>query len=234
MAIKCRIYAPVGSHEDLLPYLVRRLLENGANSSFVNRIVDDKSPISELVEAPYNKAKQLISKINQTIPLPKDIFDSNRINSTGFDSSDYLELMNLSSKLKKYENHQWQAQPLISGYKKSLNYFDVYSPAQQSRKIGEIAFAKAEDLNDTIVNAIVTHVYTSLITSLISTDFDFILTIDEDGLVRSWDMNTGVSIIFIETKDENYYLYNFNIFFFFQDTCTCMDNIKITSNCIYG
>lgn len=72
--IPCRIYAPVGSHEDLLPYLVRRLLENGANSSFVNRIVDDKAPISELVEDPVAKSKSLLDKINKNIPLPEDIF----------------------------------------------------------------------------------------------------------------------------------------------------------------
>ncbi len=74
LGIPCRIYAPVGSHEDLLPYLVRRLLENGANSSFVNRIVDEKAPISTLVEDPVSKANHLLSKINQNIPLPASIF----------------------------------------------------------------------------------------------------------------------------------------------------------------
>ena len=52
MGIPCRVYAPVGSHEDLLPYLVRRLLENGANTSFVNRIVDEKAPLDEIVADP--------------------------------------------------------------------------------------------------------------------------------------------------------------------------------------
>lgn len=79
--IACRIYAPVGSHEDLLPYLVRRLLENGANSSFVNRIVDDKAPITDLVEDPVSKAKSLLSKINNNIPLPENIFLPARKNS---------------------------------------------------------------------------------------------------------------------------------------------------------
>ena len=83
--IPCRIYAPVGSHEDLLPYLVRRLLENGANSSFVNRIVDDKAPISELVDDPVSKARLLLSKINRNIPLPSSIFLPERKNSLGVD-----------------------------------------------------------------------------------------------------------------------------------------------------
>ena len=55
----CRIYAPVGNHEDLLPYLVRRLLENGANTSFVNRIVDDRQPIDEIIADPIAQLARL-------------------------------------------------------------------------------------------------------------------------------------------------------------------------------
>ena len=66
----CRIYAPVGSHEDLLAYLVRRLLENGANTSFVNRIVDEKLPIEEIVGDPVARVRRLPAKPHPRIPLP--------------------------------------------------------------------------------------------------------------------------------------------------------------------
>ncbi len=59
MGIPCRVYAPVGSHEDLLAYLVRRLLENGANTSFVNRIVDEKAPLDAIVADPIMQVRQL-------------------------------------------------------------------------------------------------------------------------------------------------------------------------------
>ena len=66
----CRIYAPVGGHRDLLAYLVRRLLENGANTSFVNRLADDEAPIATIVADPVEKAAALADKANPLIPLP--------------------------------------------------------------------------------------------------------------------------------------------------------------------
>ncbi|MDZ7749261.1 MAG: bifunctional proline dehydrogenase/L-glutamate gamma-semialdehyde dehydrogenase PutA [Halofilum sp. (in: g-proteobacteria)] len=69
--VPVRIYAPVGSHEDLLPYLVRRLLENGANSSFVNRLVDDRAPIDEIVADPIERVRARPSKRHPRIPLPR-------------------------------------------------------------------------------------------------------------------------------------------------------------------
>ncbi|MDE1960628.1 MAG: bifunctional proline dehydrogenase/L-glutamate gamma-semialdehyde dehydrogenase PutA, partial [Xanthomonadaceae bacterium] len=74
--VPCRVYAPVGSHEDLLPYLVRRLLENGANTSFVNRIVDESLPISELVADPVELVRANPSKPHPRIPQPVDLYRS--------------------------------------------------------------------------------------------------------------------------------------------------------------
>ena len=85
-----RIYAPVGSHEDLLAYLVRRLLENGANSSFVNRIADEHVSLDELVKDPVLELERLSPKRNPAIPLPRDIFGPARRNSAGVDLSDPL------------------------------------------------------------------------------------------------------------------------------------------------
>ena len=79
----CRIYAPVGGHRDLLAYLVRRLLENGANTSFVNRLADDDAPIAAIVADPVEKAAALPEKANPQIPLPPDLFQPERKNSLG-------------------------------------------------------------------------------------------------------------------------------------------------------
>ena len=81
----CRVYAPVGNHEDLLPYLVRRLLENGANTSFVNRIVDDAQPIEEIIADPIARLARLPVKPHPRIPLPCDLYGPARRNSRGLD-----------------------------------------------------------------------------------------------------------------------------------------------------
>lgn len=83
--LTCRVYAPVGSHESLLAYLVRRLLENGANTSFVNRIVNQNLPVSELIENPINKIKELKDIPHPKITLPIDLYGKSRKNSLGAD-----------------------------------------------------------------------------------------------------------------------------------------------------
>ncbi len=82
MNLPCRIYAPVGSHEDLLAYLVRRLLENGANTSFVNRLADDDAPIADIIADPVVEVSALPQIPHPRIPLPRNIFEG-RVNSAG-------------------------------------------------------------------------------------------------------------------------------------------------------
>jgi RHH-type proline utilization regulon transcriptional repressor/proline dehydrogenase/delta 1-pyrroline-5-carboxylate dehydrogenase len=106
--IPCRLYAPVGSHEDLLPYLVRRLLENGANSSFVNRIVDDKAPVDDLIGDPVVKSAALIPKINHNIPLPSDIFLPERKNAPGVDFTDRACVAEFQHRLNTLMPFAWQ------------------------------------------------------------------------------------------------------------------------------
>ena len=79
----CRVYAPVGSHEDLLPYLVRRLLENGSNTSFVNRIVDETLPVEKVVEDPIRKVARPKPAWHPAIPLPRELYGKERVNSAG-------------------------------------------------------------------------------------------------------------------------------------------------------
>src|SRR5258705_1871615 len=110
-----RIYAPVGSHKELLAYLVRRLLESGANSSFVNRIADDDIPVDALVRDPVAELKALEPKRNPAIPLPNAIFGKGRLNSAGVDLSDPLVREPLMKQLAKLEAKHWSATPTGGG-----------------------------------------------------------------------------------------------------------------------
>ncbi len=105
-----RIYAPVGSHKDLLAYLVRRLLENGANSSFVNRMADAEVPASELATDPVADMQALDPYRNPAIPLPTDIFPDRR-NSAGIDLADPLVREPLMRRLDELESVHWHAEP---------------------------------------------------------------------------------------------------------------------------
>ncbi|MBN9088105.1 MAG: L-glutamate gamma-semialdehyde dehydrogenase [Reyranella sp.] len=96
--VPCRIYAPVGTHETLLAYLVRRLLENGANTSFVNQIADPDVPIDKLLADPVERARMLqpVGRPHDRIALPRALFEE-RVNSTGFDISNEHRLAELSA-----------------------------------------------------------------------------------------------------------------------------------------
>lgn len=148
MGIPCRIYAPVGSHEDLLPYLVRRLLENGANSSFVNRIVDEKAPVSLLVEDPVAKAKSFLDKMNQNIPLPVDLFMPEKKNSNGFDFSDREAVIDLKNVCDSLNIGHWQASPMLAKGQVFAQVIDksVTSPQHSSRSIGRVTETSPEDI----------------------------------------------------------------------------------------
>jgi RHH-type transcriptional regulator, proline utilization regulon repressor / proline dehydrogenase / delta 1-pyrroline-5-carboxylate dehydrogenase len=108
-----RIYAPVGSHKELLAYLVRRLLENGANSSFVNRIADEHVSIDQLIGDPVSELELLDPKRNPKIILPRELFGAQRRNSAGVDLSDPLVRQPLLERLKALEARSWTAKPAI-------------------------------------------------------------------------------------------------------------------------
>src|SRR6185503_12594641 len=99
LGVPCRIYAPVGTHETLLAYLLRRLLENGANTSFVNQIADPAYPIDKLLADPVERAKALqpAGRPHDRIALPRDLFGTERVNSTGIDLSNEFRLAELSA-----------------------------------------------------------------------------------------------------------------------------------------
>jgi RHH-type transcriptional regulator, proline utilization regulon repressor / proline dehydrogenase / delta 1-pyrroline-5-carboxylate dehydrogenase len=110
----CRIYAPVGSHEDLLAYLVRRLLENGANTSFVNRLADDEAPIAEIIADPAIEAGKLDEIPHPRIPLPSDIF-SGRRNSAGHAVWDDATRTRLTGGIARELAARFEASSLVDG-----------------------------------------------------------------------------------------------------------------------
>ena len=144
-----RIYAPVGSHKELLAYLVRRLLENGANSSFVNRIADDEVPVDELVGDPVAELGMLRPLRNPAIPLPNAIFGKGRLNSAGVDLSDPLVREPLMAKLRKLESRNWRASPTGGGSGEEVS---IKSPFDTSIEIGKASWASEADV-DRIVRA---------------------------------------------------------------------------------
>ena len=138
-----RIYAPVGSHKDLLAYLVRRLLENGANSSFVNRIADDEIPLDTLIRDPVADLSALEPKRNSAIPLPNAIFGEARRNSAGVDLSDPLVREPLLERLAKLEARHWTATP---GVGKGTSR-PVTSPYDRRVVVGKVHEASEADVD---------------------------------------------------------------------------------------
>ena len=150
----CRIYAPVGSHEDLLPYLVRRLLENGANTSFVNRIVDDKQPIDEIIADPIARLTQLPVKPHPRIPLPRDLYGPERENAAGLDLNDPTALTELREELAAALRRPWRAAPIIGGIEQTGAAEPVFDPSDRQRLIGEVVGACALDINNALARAV--------------------------------------------------------------------------------
>ncbi len=142
----CRIYAPVGMHEDLLPYLVRRLLENGANSSFVNRIVDEKLPISDLVSHGVEKVACFDSIAHPKIPLPVNMYGAYRRNSQGVDLSDPLQLQPLAEAMQDATKESWRAAPLVNGKQLTGEAEPVHNPADRRQQVGTVIKATPEQV----------------------------------------------------------------------------------------
>lgn len=149
--VACRVYAPVGSHEDLLPYLVRRLLENGANSSFVNKIADKNTPIEILIADPVQQIRSFSQIPNSKIPLPRDIYGKDRINSSGIDFSNYRQLSSLSQEVEAVLKKEWSATPfnlpLQSEIAKGKNAKVITNPNDRREIIGKIVEANKEDID---------------------------------------------------------------------------------------
>ena len=142
--LPCRVYAPVGSHEELLPYLVRRLLENGANTSFVNRIVDEALPIEEVVGDPVAEVERSGAGPHPRIPAPRSLFGVERANSAGINLSDGSEQRRLATACREALSHPLAAAPIVGGVEQDGARRSCRSPADLDRVIGEVREADAE------------------------------------------------------------------------------------------
>jgi RHH-type proline utilization regulon transcriptional repressor/proline dehydrogenase/delta 1-pyrroline-5-carboxylate dehydrogenase len=145
-----RIYAPVGSHEALLAYLVRRLLENGANTSFVNRLANDRAPIEEVVANPVRLLAELRSKRSPRIVKPGAIFPDRR-NSSGVLLSDPVESARLIAQMQRaFGDRVHTAHPLVAGAERAGKTRPVLDPSDLRRQVGEASEASAEDIRDAL------------------------------------------------------------------------------------
>jgi len=144
----CRIYAPVGTHKDLLSYLVRRLLENGANSSFVNLIANESTPIDKLIENPVARIAHLTHKPHPHIPLPENIYGSERLNSHGIDLTDTLSVTALKNKMDIFAQKTWQA-----GFENGTKPENIVSPANLNKIVGTVYQSTEQNLDDALSKA---------------------------------------------------------------------------------
>jgi RHH-type proline utilization regulon transcriptional repressor/proline dehydrogenase/delta 1-pyrroline-5-carboxylate dehydrogenase len=147
-----RTYAPVGEHEDLLAYLVRRLLENGANSSFVNRFLDERYPVEEVVTDPVALVRGLDVIPHPQIPLPRDLY-APRVNSLALDLADAGTVRRLEAVFTDLENRSFEAGPVIGGRMKDGAAREVRDPADTRRVVGRVADAGTELLDAAVSGA---------------------------------------------------------------------------------
>lgn len=156
-ARRVRIYAPVGSHETLLAYLVRRLLENGANSSFVNRIVDERVLIDELIADPVEEARRLAGAPHPRIPLPGALFGAVRRNSGGFDLSSEPVREAIATALSVSCTRRFEAGPIVAGWVQSAdvsgNRHPVLNPADHGDQVGWVIEAEPAEIEQALVHA---------------------------------------------------------------------------------
>jgi len=152
----CRIYAPVGTHETLLAYLVRRLLENGANTSFVNRIADETIPLEDLVKSPVEVVDQAAAAEGAAglphprIPAPHALYGPQRPNSRGLDLSNENTLTQLGAVLQSTAAHAWTAAPLLGVDVEPGHTEPVRNPADHADVVGHVQEATTTDVDQAL------------------------------------------------------------------------------------
>ncbi len=163
--VPCRVYAPVGSHEDLLPYLVRRLLENGANSSFVNRITDEDVAIDDLIRDPVETVSEFSTADaipHPRIPLPVDLYRSqaavneyaDRSNSMGVNLANDDQLRALAEQVNAAAGQSWRAAPLVPGAQIGGPLIAVSNPADRRQQVGQWQAADSATVELALQNAV--------------------------------------------------------------------------------
>jgi len=148
-ALACRIYAPVGSHETLLAYLVRRLLENGANSSFVNQVVDDSVPLAALLADPQDLCRRSAGRGHPAIAAPAQLYAPQRRNARGLDLHDVPSAEALQRALAAAAARDWTAYPILAtaGFAAAAALPQpVRNPARTQHLVGSVIAASAADV----------------------------------------------------------------------------------------
>jgi len=147
--IPCRIYAPVGSYQELLPYLVRRLLENGANTSFINQVESADIPIEQVIADPITQLRQA-DKLLTACVLAKDLYAPQRINSAGVNLADFNELHKIQSELDAFKTQRWQAAPLVNGQYYAGIKQPISNPANAQEIVGELIDSDQQAITDAL------------------------------------------------------------------------------------
>jgi len=160
----CRIYAPVGTHETLLAYLVRRLLENGANTSFVNRIADHTIPLAALVQDPVQAIEQraveegALGLPHPAIPLPRELYGTARANSRGLDLANDAQLASLLAAMQASAGTAWSAGPMLAAGDESEadsgRAQPALNPADHRDLVGSVQEASLEDVERALQSAV--------------------------------------------------------------------------------
>ncbi len=145
--LRVRVYAPVGAHEDLLPYLVRRLLENGANTSFVHAFLDPDVPIEKIVADPIKTLKS--GPVRHTkVPVPKDLYSDGRINSKGYDLTILQTQKDFEIALADFKKARFNAHSIIDGKEVfGHNSFKITSPSDVNADFGISSYCPMEQIS---------------------------------------------------------------------------------------
>jgi len=150
---KCRIYAPVGNYDDLLPYLMRRLLENGANTSFVNKINDPKLDVDEILIDPIKIINNYKQIKNPQIPLPPEIFLPERENSKGYDLDNEYSRERFIS-IFNNNDEDYAAYSIINNKNKiGSELINVFNPSNLKKVVGKVSFANEKIITESIISA---------------------------------------------------------------------------------
>ncbi|MEM9552315.1 MAG: bifunctional proline dehydrogenase/L-glutamate gamma-semialdehyde dehydrogenase PutA, partial [Pseudomonadota bacterium] len=148
--VRCRIYAPVGAHRDLLAYLVRRLLENGANSSFVNQIVDTSVPPETVAADPFDQ----LAPLAHPLATGATLYTPERPNSRGFDLWHAPTLATLDATRAPFRTHHWTAEPLLAAAKQiGGDAVALRNPALPQDRPGQVHWATAADVDTALAHA---------------------------------------------------------------------------------
>ena len=154
--VAVRVYAPVGNHRDLLPYLVRRLLENGANSSFVNRFLDAKVPPEDLLRDPAEETRSYPLARHSRIPVPRELYREEQYpwaNAAGIDLADPLEVSPLLKTVMETAGKLHRAGPIVGGQMLPGESRAVLNPADKNIKVGEVVEAGAQSIGNALERA---------------------------------------------------------------------------------